>query len=164
MASKWYFHMFLALNRLGVPVYGRPSGLRLYNYCFQRTLMTSRYVYTAPGGFGLPVRKFFEIPAAGPLFLCRPCTGYRELGYVDSVHYLSVEPNDLPGLLQELTRTGAGHDVAIAGRKVTATIHSLQARARQISVCLEALAKGTYRGARWHEGEFVVNEVSPCAD
>lgn len=157
-ASKRYFHLFLTLNRLGIPVYGFPSGLRLYNYSFQRTLRTSRYVYTAPGGFGLPVRKFFEIPAAGPLFLCRPCTGYQDLGFEDGVHYLSVEPNDLPGLLQQLSRTGEGHEVAIAGRKVAANNHSLQARARQIALCLEALAKGTYRGARWHQGEFVVEE------
>lgn len=157
-ASKWYFHLFRVMNRLGVPVYGNPWGLHLYNHLFQRTLKTSRYVYTARGGFGLPVRKFFEIPAAGALLLCSPCTGYQELGFVDGVHYHSVEPNDLPGLLHELTRTGAGHDVAIAGRKVTANNHSLQARAQQISLCLEALTNGTYRGARWHKGEFVVKE------
>ena len=158
MASKWYFHLFRVMSRLGVPVYGHPLGLHLYNHCFQRTLKTSRYVYTARGGFGLPVRKFFEIPAAGALMLCSPCTGYQELGFVDGVHYHSVEPNDLPELLQELTRTGAGHEVAIAGRKVTATNHSLHARAQQIALCLEALTKGTYRGARWHQGEFFVEE------
>jgi hypothetical protein len=158
MASKWYFHLFRILNRLGMPVYAHPIGLHMYNQGFQRTLKTSRYVYTAPGGFGLPVRKFFEIPAAGALFVCTPCTGYQELGFVDGVHYLSAEPNDLPGLLQELAKTGAGHDVAVAGRKVTATNHSLQARAQQIRLCLEALTRGTYRGARWHSGNFVVME------
>lgn len=158
MASKWYFHLYQVMNRLGMPVYGTPWGLHLYNQFFQRTLKESRYVYTARGGFGLPVRKFFEIPAAGALMLCSPCAGYEDLGYVDGVHYHSVEPDDLPGFLQELTRTGAGHDVAAAGRKVTANNHSLQARARQIALCLEALAKGTYRGARWHRGEFFVEE------
>jgi hypothetical protein len=123
-------------------------------------LKTSRYVFTAPGGFGLPIRKFFEIPAAGALFLCRPCTGYQELGYVSGVHYLSAEPNDLPGLLQELVRTGAGHDVATSGRKVTANNHSLQARAQQIQLCLEALTRGIYRGARWRDGEFIVSTAS----
>jgi hypothetical protein len=160
MASKWYFHLFRILNRLGMPVYAHPTGLHLYNQGFQRTLKTSRYVYTAPGGFGLPIRKFFEIPAAGPLFLCRPCTGYQDLGYVGGVHYLFAEPDDLPGLLQELMRTGAGHDVAISGRKVTANNHSLQARAQQVRLCLEALTRGTYRGARWRDGEFIVSTAS----
>jgi Glycosyl transferases group 1 len=159
MAPKSYFYLFRILNRLGMPVYAHPMGLHMYNQAFQRTLKTSRYVYTAPGGFGLPVRKFFEIPAAGALLLCRPCTGYRELGFVDGVHYLSAEPNDLPDLLQELARTGAGHDVAISGRKVTANKHSLQARAQQIQLCVEALMHGTYRGARWHQGNFVVMEA-----
>jgi hypothetical protein len=156
VASKWYFHLFRAMRRLGVPVYGHPLGLHMYNQCFQRTLKTSRYVYTARGGFGLPVRKFFEIPAAGALMLCSPCTGYQELGFVDGAHYHSVEPDDLPEVLEELTRTGAGHDVAVAGRKVTAKNHSLQARAQQIALCLDALTKGTYRGARWRQGEFFI--------
>lgn len=158
VASKWYFHLYQVMNRLGIPVYGTLWGLHLYNQFFQRTLKESRYVYTARGGFGLPVRKFFEIPAAGALMLCSPCTGYEDLGYVDGVHYHSVEPDDLPGLMNELTRTGEGHNVAVAARKVTANNHSLQARARQIALCLEALAKGTYRGARWHRGEFLVEE------
>lgn len=161
-ASKWYFHLFRVMRRFGVPVYGHPWGLHLYNQCFQRTLKTSRYVYTARGGFGLPIRKFFEIPAAGALLLCSPCTGYQALGFVDGVHYHAVEPNDLPGVLQELARTGAGHDVAVAGRKVAANNHSLQARAGQIALCLQALLKGTYRGSRWHQGEFLVEE-KPCA-
>lgn len=160
MASKWYFNLFRILNRLGMHVYAHPIGMHLYNQAFQRTLKTSRYAYTAPGGFGLPVRKFFEIPAAGALFLCKPCTGYQDLGYVDGVHYLSAEPNDLPAKLQELARTGAGHDVAVAGRKVTANNHSLYARAQQIRLCLEALMRGTYRGARWDRGNFVVMEAA----
>ncbi len=159
MASKWYFHLFRILNLLRMPVYAHSVGLHIYNQLFQRTLKTSRYVYTAPGGFGLPIRKFFEIPAAGPLFLCRPCNGYQDLGYVAGVHYLSAEPNELPELLQKLARTGAGHDVATAGRKVTANNHSLQARAHQIRLCLEALTRGTYRGARWDAGNFVVLEA-----
>lgn len=158
MASKWYFHLFRVLSRLGVPVYGHPLGLHIYNQCFQRTLKTSRYVYTARGGFGLPIRKFFEIPAAGALMLCSPCTAYEDLGYVDGVHYHAVEPNELPELLQKLTRTGAGHDIAVAGRKVTANNHSLQARAQQIGRCLDALTRGTYRGSRWHRGDFLVEE------
>jgi hypothetical protein len=157
MASKWYFHMFRILNRLGMPVYSHPIGLHIYNQGFQRTLKTSRYVYTAPGGFGLPIRKFFEIPAAGALFLCSPCTGYQELGFVSGVHYIFAEPHDLPGLLQELMKTGSGHDIAVSGRKVTANNHSLQARAQQIRLCLEALTRGTYRGARWRDGEFIVS-------
>ena len=162
MASKWYFHLFRILNRIGVPVYSHALGLHIYNQGFQRTLKTCRYVYTAPGGFGLPVRKFFEIPAAGAVFLCRPCTGYRELGYVDGTHYLSAEPNELPGKLQELVKTGAGHDIAVAGRKVTANNHSLQARARQIQLCLEAMTRRTYRGARWDKGQFLVVNAA-CA-
>lgn len=158
-ASKWYFHTFRVINRLGMPVYSHPLGMYLYNHCFQRTLKTSRYVYTARGGYGLPLRKFFEIPAAGALMLCSPCIGYEDLGFVNGVHYHAVEPNDLPSVLRELAKTEAGHEVAVAGRKNAAINHSLQARAQQISLCLKALTDGRYRGARWQQGEFVVDVV-----
>jgi hypothetical protein len=123
----------------------------------------SRYVYTARGGFGLPVRKFFEIPAAGALLLCSPCTGYEELGFVDGIHYYAVEPHDLPAFVQEIIRTGAGSAVAASGRKVVANNHSLQARAQQIRRCLDGLLNGTYRGARWQKGEFVLIGEPLCA-
>ncbi len=157
-ASKMYFHLFRVMNRLGIPVYGTQLGLHLYNQLYQRTLKTSRYAYTARTGFGLPVRKFFEIPAAGALMLCSPCTGYLELGFVDGVHYHSVEPNALPEFLQKLNRSGAGHDIAVAGRQITARNHSLQARAQQIALCLDALKRRTYRGAWWRHGEFLIEE------
>ena len=160
-ASKWYFHMFRVLNKVGVPVYGNSLGLHLYNQLFQRTLRTSRYVYTARGGFGLPVRKFFEIPAAGALMLCSPCTGYLELGFVDGVHYHAVEPDELSSFLHKLTKTGSGHDVAIAGRTLSAINHSLQARATQVAACIQALTNGNYRGARWNGGEFVLIGEKP---
>lgn len=157
-ASKWHFHLFRALNKLGVPVYSHALGLHIYNQTFQHTLKTSRYVYTAPGGFGLPIRKFFEIPAAGPVFLCTPCHGYRDLGYEEGVHYIRAEPNDLPDKLMDLAKTGRGHDVAVAGRKTTANRHSLHARAQQIQRCLQAVMRGTYLGARWDRGDYVVAE------
>ncbi len=161
-ASKWYFHMFRALNKVGVPVYGNYWGLHLYNQLFQRTLRASRYVYTAQGGFGLPVRKFFEIPAAGALLLCSPCTGYLELGFVDGIHYHAVEPDELSSFLHKLIKTGAGHDVAVAGRTLSAINHSHQARATQVAACIQALTNGNYRGARWNGGEFVLIGEKPC--
>jgi len=76
----------------------------------------------------------------------------------DGARYHSVEPTDLPEFLQKLNRSGAEDDIAVAGRQITARHHSLQASAKQIARCLDALKRRTYRGARWRYGEFLIEE------
>jgi len=158
-ASKGYFHFYRLANRIGLPVYSHPLALRFYNLFFQRTLADTRCLYTARGGFGMPIRKFFEIPAAGALLLCSPCCGYEDLGFEDGHHYIAVEPDELLDVLAEwLSDSHAAQKIAWAGQAVAMSRHSLSARGAQISRCLKAMLAGTYAGARWKRGEFRVLE------
>lgn len=162
-ASKTYFHLYRLVNRLGLPAYSHPLALRLYNLFFQRTLADTRCVYTARGGFGIPIRKFFEIPAAGGLLICSPCNGYADLGFEAGRHYVQAEPDALLDVLSEWLANPRAQEVASAGQQLVIARHSMAARGEQIERCLRAMVTGDYRGARWHQGEFVVDEVSPCA-
>lgn len=162
-ASKAYFHLYRLANRLGLPAYSHPLTLRLYNLFFQRTLADTRCVYTARGGFGIPIRKFFEIPAAGGLLICSPCNGYADLGFEAGRHYVQAEPDALLDVLSEWSASPRAQEVASAGQQLVIARHSMAARGEQIERCLRAMVTGGYRGARWHQGEFVVDEVSPCA-
>lgn len=157
-ASKAYFHAYQVANRIGLPVFSREASLRLYNLLFQKTLATTRCVYTAKGGFGIPIRKFFEIPAAGALLLCSPCNGYADLGFDSGKHYVSVEPELLLDALADWLRNPRAQEIAAAGRSLVLQNHSLAARGAQIVRCLDSLASGRYRGARWRRGEFLVEE------
>ncbi len=157
-ASKAYFHFYRLANRLGLPVFSHPVALRLYNQFFQRTLADTRCVYTARGGFGMPIRKFFEIPAAGALVLCSPCNGYADLGFEDGRHYIAVEPDGLVDALAKWLVDPRSQEIASAGQAVTMTNHSLAARGEQIERCLRAMVAGTYAGSRWDRGEFRVLE------
>lgn len=162
-ASKAYFHLYRLANRLGLPAYSHPVALRLYNLFFQRTLADTRCVYTARGGFGIPIRKFFEIPAAGGLLICSPCNGYADLGYEAGRHYVQAEPETLLDALSEWLPNPRAQEVASAGQQLTIARHSMTARGDQVERCLRAMLAGTYRGARWQRGEFVVEEVPSCA-
>lgn len=157
-ASKSHFLAYRLANRLGLPVFSNPVALRLYNLFFQRTLADTRCVYTARGGFGMPIRKFFEIPAAGALLLCSPCTGYADLGFEDGRHYIAVEPDDLTDALANWLTDPQGQEIASTGQAVTMAKHSLSARGEQIGQCLRAMVAGSYAGARWRQGEFHVLE------
>ncbi len=157
-ASKGYFHLYRLANRLGLPVFSNPLSLRLYNLLFQRTLADTRCVYTARGGFGIPIRKFFEIPAAGALLMCSPCNGYENLGFKDGVHYIAVEPEGLIDALVKWLADPQAQEIARAGQALTMAKHSLSARGSQIKCCLCAMIAGTYAGSRWEHGEFRVLE------
>lgn len=161
-ASKAYFHLYRLANRLGLPAYSHPLALRLYNVLFQRTLADTRCVYTARGGFGIPIRKFFEIPAAGSLLICSPCNSFADLGFEPGRHYVQAEPYELLDVLSEWLPSPIAQEVASAGRQLIIAKHSMAARGEQIERCLRAMVDGGYRGARWKQGEFVVKEVSTC--
>lgn len=162
-ASKTYFHLFRLANRLGLPAYSNPVALRMYNLLFLRTLADTRCVYTARGGFGIPIRKFFEIPAAGGLLICSPCNGYADLGFEAGRHYVEAEPDDLLDALAEWLPDPRAQDLASAAQEQVIARHSIAARGEQIERCLRAMLAGTYRGARWHQGEFLVEEAPSCA-
>jgi hypothetical protein len=163
VAPKNYFHAFRAANRLGLPVYRNAATARLYNALFQRTLRRSKMVYTASGGSGNLMRKFFEIPAAGAAMVCVPGNGFRALGFEHGRNYVQVVPADLATTVKTLRADPALQAIADAGRHVVLTRHSLQARASQIAQCFHALRLGTYRGSRWEDGNFVVSEAAAAA-
>ena len=162
-APKSYFHLYRLANRMGLPAYSHPLALRLYNLFFQRTLADTRCIYTARGGFGIPIRKFFEIPAAGGLLICSPCNGYSDLGFEAGRHYVQAEPEALLDALSEWLPSPRAQEVASAGQQLAIAMHSMAARGEQIERCLRAMVAGTYRGARWHRGEFVGDEIQSCA-
>lgn len=159
-AGKMTYLMLRAAAKIGLPVFNSYLGLRLFNSTYCRTLAETRFVYTARGGFGIPVRKYLEIPAAGALLICVPCNGFEAMGYLEGEHYIKAEPETLPELLGQLAKEPARVDaIARCGQELTYVAHSLEARALQIRKCLDKMLRDDYVGARWHQGEFVVKEL-----
>jgi len=162
VASKWYFNAFKIANKIGIPAYSNATLLAMYNHFYRLTLYRSRYVYTARGGFGIPVRKFFEIPAAGSLLICNPCVGYEELGFVSGENFIYSDGNDLAELVRRCDRDYDVQSIADAGRKLVATKHSVDARAAQIRECIGALLDRTYAGSEWKSGNFYILRKGQC--
>jgi len=154
-STKGFFNAFRLANRLGLPVFSRFTPLKLFNLLFFRDLLDTRYVYTARGGFGTPIRKFFEIPAAGALMICSPPIGFSDLGFKDGEHYVHAEPDQLPRVLKELKADPCrAQTIASAGRRLVFEKHSLRPRAEQLRSCFDAVLQGNYKGATWNDGDF----------
>ncbi len=163
-ASKVFFNTYRVLSKLRIPVYSRFLPLRMFNVSYQGSLLDTRFVYTARGGFGIPVRKFLEIPAAGAMMVCSPPLGFAEMGFVDGEHYVDARPEDVPDVIIELSRdVSNAQKMACKAQQLVWDAHSLSARGAQLRKCLESIRAGNYLRSRWQAGKFVVEE-RPCAD
>lgn len=154
--TKWHFYIYKYLHKLGIPVFSTERGIGLYQYFFRRSLAKSKYTFTARGGFGFPVRKFFEIPASGSLLLASECTGYADLGFNNLRDYISVSPKELAEVIHSLPSPADCTEMALSAQHNALRNHSLAARALQINMCLRSISEGRYSGARWINGNFAL--------
>jgi hypothetical protein len=154
-AGKPTFTFLRIADRLGLRLYSKYPFLKLYHAAYQGSLIDTRFAYTAREGYGIPVRKFFEIPAAGAVMLCLPPIGFSELGFRDGENYLEVTPDDVPDAIESLMREPErAQAIASAGRKLVLERHSLAARTGQLAQCLDAIEAGAFGGSAWKQGEF----------
>ena len=164
LASKRIFNLFKICNKVGLPVYSNHSALKIFNISYRRGLENTQFVYAARGAFGIPVRKFFEIPASGALMICVPPVNMKNLGFVNETNYIDCNPENLIDVVFELSRDfDKAQNIARAGQDLIFREHSLLARARQLKKCLQLMCSSNYAGSSWVSGDFVVEKKS-CAD
>ena len=158
--SNWLFNFYRVANKVGIPVYSNFYLQKLYNLAFRHKLMTRKYVYTARGVFGIPIRKFFEIPAAGAALICSPCNGFSDLGFKKDIHYIHSEPEELPSVIRQINGDAyKAQEIADKGRDLILSHHTISKRGEQIKMCLEAIANKSYQGSYWDNGEFFLKKI-----
>lgn len=160
--TKSYLPIFYKLaNFLKIPVFSNYFLLKFYNLFFQYNLFNTKFIYTARGGFGIAIRKFFEIPISGAVLICLPPHGFCHLGFVNKKHFLFSEPCDLIKNIQYLKENiGVAQTIANNGRELVYNMHSLDARSQQILKCLEAIKKNKFLGSKWQNGKYIVKTVN----
>lgn len=102
----------------------------------------------------MPIRKFFEIPAAGTVLVCRPFFGFSALGFEDGVNCVVCEPERIADAHQTLVYDlAAAQRIADAGRKLIFDRHSLSARSRDLADIFAAISEKRFFGSRWTGGQ-----------
>ena len=154
-----------AADRLGMRPFSRFYALSLYNLTFQRSLSRSRSCVTDGGANNYPVRKFFEIPAAGAVLIAAPAVGMADLGFTAGVHYLPARTaEEAVAAVKAIRDDPDRYDaMAAAARDLVLRRHSLSARAGQLAEAIAALLGGSFAGSRWQHGEFVCLSRAPAA-
>ena len=127
------------------------------NGSFMSRLAQTRYSFTCGSGLEMPIRKFFEIPAVGCLLVCRRFRGFEEAGFHDGVNCVVAEPDDLADVHFELSAHPERYEaMARQGQKLILEKHSIDARARDLSICLDAIVSNQFHGSHWVDGHHVL--------
>ena len=126
---------------------------KLLNYDFATRIAATRFSYTCGSGLAMPIRKFFEIPAAGSVLVCRPFHGFAEAGFIDGVNCIVAEPDALMDVHHHLLADpDQAQKIASAGQHLVLDVHSLSARAEHLSKIMEAIADRRFFGSQWSGG------------
>lgn len=145
------------LRRLGLWNGHSDFSLDYLNWDFEYRLAQSRYSYTCGSGLEMPIRKFFEIPEAGAVLVCRPFAGFAEAGFVDGVNCLVREPDQVVDTHRWLVaHPDEAQRIASAGWSLVHRAHSVAARAKQLEQTLKAMLDGTFNGSAWDAGTYSV--------
>lgn len=123
---------------------------------FRKKLRSSCYSYTCGSGLDIPIRKFFEIPAAGAVLVCRSFRGARDLGFRSGENFIECEPAEIMDVHNFLeAHPEKAQAIANAGRELVMLKHSVQARGEQLRLALGALINGSGVG-RWIDGQYCI--------
>lgn len=150
------FNLYRVLNFFKLKPYSYRFAINYYKMSFQNQLRNSKCVYTAHGGFGIPIRKFFEIPASGSLLICNPCIGFEDLGFVSNKNYIKADPEELIDMLNFWINNANGQEVASAGRDMIFAKHSIKARSEQIKNCFTKILLNEFSGSWWVKGTYII--------
>jgi hypothetical protein len=156
-----YAKAFALLNKLKLQPYSKYIGLEMYNALYRQSIINSRVAYVAREAFGLPVRKFFEVPALGTVMIGVMCNSYRALGFQDRVNFLHCEPEQLKDLLGDLlSDQTAAQRLADNGRNLIRVHHSFSVRSRQLEECIHSVLEKKFAGSYWENGQFKIKKVN----
>ena len=147
------------VNRIDPRMLRWPSIRTMMNHFWEEGFHTSRYAFTCGSALRFPIRKYFEIPAAGAVLAAQPCNGFSALGFRDGENAVVAEPEAILEIDARLRSDFSwSQQLASAGRELVWERHRIGARARQYARAVEAIAARRFYGSRWIDGEFVVQE------
>lgn len=157
--SELYYKIYKVLNKLNFNMYSYYLSLISFNLFYRKNLFQTRYAYVAGSGYNSPIRKVFEVPAAGNLVLAKPTLGFEELGFINGENYIYCEPEDIKSkvLYFEKNLDEAQH-IAQKAQNLILKQHSIDARMQQLQNSFNSILNSKFNGTEWVNGDFIINE------
>ena len=150
------YYSIMMKRRLGLRPLSSRKNLDLFNREFQLTLSASKFSYTCGSDLRMPIRKFFEIPAAGCVLVATPCNGFKELGFAGGVNSIVCEPTELGEVHTFLKKNPTtAQQIAKRGQHLVLNKHTITTRAEQLWHALRLLCNDRYFGSYWDNGDLI---------
>jgi len=164
----------LRVKSRATPIERRAAGLAVNNrtarklgvipiaqFMFRRTLRRSLASITCDGSIGYPIRKFFEIPAAGSVVIARPFEQPEALGFRHRDTAILVSDGDIHRL-SEIVRwlksdSRESRALATRGQDMVREFHTVSRRADQILEAAEAIAAGKLTCMTWSNARPILD-------
>ena len=156
-------------NIFGNSLYLRkvPRMLGLYQRRFRDAIRRSHVAVTCDGSIGYPIRKFFEIPAAGTILAAKFFTQPERLGFFPGENCYSITEENLVDLIDivNMARSDSSEARRVCGLGQTMVhdLHTVDVRAHQLLNLCEAVAGGNANAVSWQEGRPVFQKVEVSA-
>lgn len=152
-------YIFSTAQKLHFHLYNKFWAIRMINGLFGHALRTSRYSFTCGSLLRYPIRKFFEIPAAGCVLVTDGCNGFESLGFRDRKNAILCQPEHILETHEWLSRNpDQAQAIATAGRELVKNTHSGSARGRQLGESFNRIMTGKFFGTYWSGGRLRFHE------
>jgi len=129
------------------------------NEDFISAIRKSKFGYTCGSAFDMPIRKIFEIPAAGALLIIKPFSSVESLECIGWKHLkncLMSDPDDLAHWVNWIIDNPVdAQKIAYQGQRLVLEKHTFECRISSFRKALELLFNDDYLGAEWHDGKIV---------
>lgn len=112
--------------------------LNLSRHIYRKLITTSNFSYACGSSIGMPLRKFFEIPAFGSLLVCEPIPSLGWLGFKHMQNCVIMDsdnPSATIDLIHSLSETEI-NNLTHSGQQHVLLNHSTYARSRLLKSSL----------------------------
>lgn len=125
---------------------------------YLESMRLSKLVYAESGIISGFVRKYFEACACGAVLVAKSVPGMNEMGFVHEKNCIIVEKYEDIVSIDKTYSDSQLECLAKMGQKLILDKHMFTNRAEALKITLEAIIKGTYIGAFWRDGDYILNK------
>lgn len=123
---------------------------------YLESMRRSKCVYVDGGVGEIFVRKYFESCACGALMIGKKVPGLADLGFKDGINCRIVEGIDEDLVNELISNKSKNAKIAQEGQNLILKKHMMHYRAVALCQTIEAIQNGTYKGAVWQDGDYVI--------
>jgi len=131
------------------------------NWRHRKCINSSKYAYTCGSMYRYPLRKFFEIPAAGSLLIAHPFKNHELFGFKHMQNFVSAEPEEILGVIEMLEDDADMYDKIVSeGQRLIKEKHMTTVRLSQLRKIVESVVNNDYDDYMWVDGDLIIKDRS----